>query len=52
MDVPKCILSDTSLPDGASFVVVDDEINREALLEEKENLLKRLKEIDRLLGGN
>ena len=52
MDVPKCILSDTSLPDGASFMVVDDEINREALLEEKENLLKRLKEIDRLLGGN
>ena len=52
MDVPKCILSDTSLPDGASFMVVDDEINREALLEEKENLLKRLKEIDILLGGN
>ena len=52
MDVPKCILSDTLLPDGVSFTVVDDEINREALLEEKENLLKRLKEIDRLLGGN
>ena len=52
MDVPKCILSGASLPDGASFMVVDDEISREALLEEKENLLKRLKEIDRLLGGN
>lgn len=52
MNVPKCVLSNTSLPDGASFTVVDDEINREALLEEKENLLKRLKEIDRLLGGN
>lgn len=49
--VPKCLLSE-SLPDGVSFTVVDDEINREALLEEKENLLKRLKEIDRLLGGN
>ena len=52
MDVPKCILSDTSLPDGASFMVVGGEINRGALLEEKENLIKRLKEIDRLLGGN
>lgn len=51
MNVPKCVLSDMS-PDGVSFMVVEDEINREALLEEKENLLKRLKEIDRLLGGN
>ena len=52
MNVPKCVLSDMSLPDGVSFMVTDDEINREALLEEKENLVKRLKEIDRLLGGN
>lgn len=52
MNVSKCILSDTSLPDGAFFTVVDDGISREALLEEKEKLLNRLKEIDRLLGGN
>lgn len=53
-NVPKTMLSEV-LPDGVTYEIMPDTAmpNRETLLAEKDRLLSRLKEIEKLLeGGN
>ena len=51
-NVPETMLSET-LPDGATYEIMSDSAmpSREALLAEKERLLSRLKEIEKMLEG-
>lgn len=50
-NVPKIILSE-ELPDGVTYEIMPDEPSpdRKALLSEKESLLARIAEIDKLLA--
>lgn len=50
-NVPESML-EQELPGGVTAEVLSDEPNRAELLREKERLLARLAEIDRLLAGN
>lgn len=50
-DIPKAALNNDSLPSKLTYEVVGEATNRDALVAEKEALLARLVEIDKLLGN-
>lgn len=49
-DVPEALLS-SPLPDGVEMEILEESVDRKALEEEKQRLLARLAEIDKLLAG-
>lgn len=50
-NLPKTATEECDLPDGVTMEIIGQNIDREALLSEKEKLLARLAEIDALLAG-
>lgn len=50
LNLPKGMVSDDTLPDGVTMQIIGDDIDRDALTQEKERLLARIAEIDKLLG--
>lgn len=49
-DVPKCAITNSVLPEEVEMEIVGQDIDRAALVAEKEKLLARLAEIDAILG--
>lgn len=50
-ELPKTATEECDLPNGVTMQIIGEDIDREALLSEREKLLARLAEIDAILAG-
>lgn len=50
-DIPKNLYDTASIPSAVEVEIIENFIDKDALLLEKENLLKRVAEIDKILGN-